>query len=190
MWSLANGKKVINLQKPRHNVDWFWGVVIESGLELLTRTNYNIIDQGLMTAFAERWHMETCTVHLPIGGVGITLDNFQCLLHLWIDDLFLNHGKCTRVEGVELVSIYPGMVENSVWKEFSILKGLHIRHIDLQILYEANRDLIVKEVEEKKTMEEIEMYRRRCIRAFLLYLVYCTIFSNKSQNYVDVVYLW
>jgi hypothetical protein len=111
MRSLANGKKVTNLQKPRRNEDWFWDAVIKNKLEPLTRSNYSIIDQCMVTEFAERWHSETCTFHLPIGEVGITFDGVQCLLHLRIDGPFLNHEKSSRLEGVELVTRYLGMAE-------------------------------------------------------------------------------
>lgn len=189
MRPMPNGKKVIDIPKPERTVDWFWDPIIESGLEPLTTTNYSILDKGLLHAFAERWHPETSTFHLPIGEVGITLDDVQCLLHLRIDGPFLDHGRCTRLEGVELVSRYLGMEECDVWKHFFELKGPHIRYGDLEYLYEDNWNLADQAVEEGKPMEEVTMYRERCIRAFLLHLVCCTIFSNKSQNYVDVVYL-
>jgi hypothetical protein len=105
MWSLTNGKKVINLPKlPRNEASsWFWDVIKATRLEPPTRTNYNIIDHDLMTTFAERWHSKTNTFHLPIGEVGITLDDVQCPLHLPITGPFLNHDRLRRIEGVELV---------------------------------------------------------------------------------------
>jgi hypothetical protein len=46
-----------------------------------------------------------------------------------------------------------------------------------------------KAVAEDKPMHEVRLYRERSIRAFLLHLVGCTIFSNKTSYYVEVVYL-
>ncbi|PNY03581.1 hypothetical protein L195_g026914, partial [Trifolium pratense] len=63
---IANGKKIISVQKPNRDVAWFWVPIEASGLGPLTRTNYSILDHGLLTTFAERWHPETSTFHLPI----------------------------------------------------------------------------------------------------------------------------
>ncbi|GAU10327.1 hypothetical protein TSUD_421700, partial [Trifolium subterraneum] len=38
-------------------------------------------------------------------------------------------------------------------------------------------------------MHEVRMYRERCVRVFLLVVVGCTIFSNKTSYYLDVVYI-
>jgi hypothetical protein len=98
MRSLAKGKKVINLPKLDRSDDnsWFWNAVEENGLEPLTRTSNSVIDHGLMTTFAERWHSETNNFHLPIGEVGITLDDVQCLLHLPIMRPFLNYERMRK----------------------------------------------------------------------------------------------
>jgi hypothetical protein len=191
MRSVANGKKVINLPKlPRtREYDWFWKAIEATGLEGLTRTSYSIIDHGLMTAFAERWHPETNTFHLPIGEVAITLDDIQCLLHLPITGRFLHHSRMRKDEAMDLLKRHLGVEEEVILLNFKKTKGCHIKYNQLQAVYVQNKDAALKAEKEKKPMEEIVFYRERCIKAFLLYLVCCTIFSNKSQNYRDVVYL-
>jgi hypothetical protein len=52
-----------------------------------------------------------------------------------------------------------------------------------------NKEAAVAAEKVGRPMGEIVVLRDRCIKAFLLFLVCCTIFSDKSQNYVDVVYL-
>lgn len=32
-------------------------------------------NMGLLTALAERWHSETCTFHLPMGEMTVTLED-------------------------------------------------------------------------------------------------------------------
>ncbi|KAK2423153.1 hypothetical protein QL285_033625 [Trifolium repens] len=59
----------------------------------------------------------------------------------------------------------------------------------LGFVFIDNWDYAEKAVVENKPMHEIRLYRERAIRAFLLFLVGCTIFSNKSNYYVEVVYL-
>ncbi|MCH98471.1 putative IMP dehydrogenase/GMP reductase, partial [Trifolium medium] len=143
MRSVPNGRKVINLPKfPRH-VEWFWDAIHATGLEPLTRTNYGIIDHGLMTAFADRWHPETHTFHLPIGEVGITLDDVQCLLHLPITGPFLNHEKMQKYVAVDLVHRNLGIDETAVWKMFE-KTGAHIKYKDLKNVYEKSKEAIEK----------------------------------------------
>jgi hypothetical protein len=117
MRSLANGKKVINLPKLARENDensWFWNAVEATGLELLTRTNYSVIDHGLMTAFAKRWHSETNTFHLPIGEATITLDDVQCLLHLPITGPFLDYKRMRGTKGIDMVVRNLGLYEDEV----------------------------------------------------------------------------
>ncbi|CAJ2647685.1 unnamed protein product [Trifolium pratense] len=189
MRAITNGKRVINLPKMDQNVDWFWRAIEATGLEPLTRTNYSIIDHGVLTAFAERWHSETSTFHIPIGEVGITLDDVQCLLHLPIEGKLLNHRKISRAEGVELVNTYLGVSESKCWEFFIDTHGPHITYGDLAFVYTTRWEEIDKAVSENRPMHEITVLRQQCIRAFLLFLVCTTIFSNRSQFYVDVVYL-
>ncbi|CAJ2628562.1 unnamed protein product [Trifolium pratense] len=72
---------------------------------------------------------------------------------------------------------------------FAKMNGLHLKHSDVEDIYSVNHGLADKAVAEGKSAHEIKLYRDRSIRAFLLFLVCCTIFSNKSSYYVDVVYL-
>ncbi|PNX70944.1 IMP dehydrogenase/GMP reductase related, partial [Trifolium pratense] len=149
--------------------------------------NYSIIDHGVLTAFAERWYSETNTFHLPIGEVGITLDDVQCLLHLPIEGKLLNHKKISRTEGVELVNTFLGVPEYKVWEYFTDTHGSHITYGEMETVYTTNWEAADKALNENRPMHEVTVLRQQCIRAFLLFLVCTTIFSNKSQFYVDVV---
>ncbi|XP_045791804.1 protein MAIN-LIKE 1-like [Trifolium pratense] len=187
---IASGKKVINIQKPSRRTDrWFWDVVEASGLEPLTRTNFSVLDYGLLWAFVERWHTETSSFHIPLGELAITLDDVQCLLHIPIEGKFLNHGKMSRDEAADMVNSFLGVDRNVVMGHFAKMNGLHLKHSDVEDIYSVNHGLADKAVAEGKSAHEIKLYRDRSIRAFLLFLVCCTIFSNKSSYYVDVVYL-
>ncbi|MCH88833.1 serine/threonine-protein phosphatase 7 long form-like protein, partial [Trifolium medium] len=186
---IASGKKVIDIKKPPRNERWFWGPVEATGLEPLVRTNFSVLDYGLIWAFVERWHSETATFHLPIGELGITLDDVQCLLHLPIEGKFLNHSRMTRDEGADMVNAFLGVSKKCAMDSFADLNGLYLKHTVLEAIYSDNRKNADRAVAENKPMHEIRLYRERCIRAFLLYLVSSTLFSNKSNYYVDVIYL-
>ena len=186
---IAGAKRVTDINKPAEDQGWFWGVVEATGLRPLVKTNFSVLDYGLIWAFAERWHPETCTFHLPIGELGITLDDVQCLLHIPIEGKFLNHRKMTREEGADMCSTYLGVSPGVVMAMFGELGAPYLKLKFLGSVFIDNWDYAEKAVVENKPMHEIRLYRERAIRAFLLFLVGCTIFSNKSNYYVEVVYL-
>ncbi|GAU47201.1 hypothetical protein TSUD_89100 [Trifolium subterraneum] len=123
---IASANKVKKIEKPTQ--DWFWEYIIASGLEPLVRSNFNVLDYGVLWAFAERWHPETSTFHLPIGEMGITLDDVQCLLHISIQGRFLNHVKISRPDGAQMLSTYLGIDEGDALDMFATLKGPYLTH--------------------------------------------------------------
>ncbi|XP_045828039.1 protein MAIN-LIKE 1-like [Trifolium pratense] len=185
----ASGKKVMDIVKPPRSERWFWDPIEASGLEPLTRVNFSVLDYGVIWAFVERWHPETSTFHLPLGELGITLDDVQCLLHLPIQGKFLNHTKMSRGEGADMVSSYLGVVREDIDKAFAETNGVHLKHTTLQTLYTTNQTSAERAIAENKPAHVVRLYRERSVRAFMLHLVCCTIFSNKSSYYADVVYL-
>ncbi|KAK2447475.1 protein MAIN-LIKE [Trifolium repens] len=190
MRSIANGKKIVNIPKPEANKLWFWDTLKATGLEPLVHTNFSKLNHGLLTAFAERWHPETSSFHLPVGELAITLDDVQCLLHLSIKGKFVNHEKMRKSEAVDMVTTYLGMAQEDVETEFGKTSGMHLRFNKLQHVYvELLERCQQMEDDEESTLEEMTPIREMCVRAFCLFLVCCTIFSNKSAWYVDVSYL-
>ncbi|GAU20634.1 hypothetical protein TSUD_230480 [Trifolium subterraneum] len=73
------------------------------------------------------------------------------------------------------------------WEEFKKMKGAHIGFSMLEKIYAANLRKALKAEEEEE--EVAQNYRDCTIRAFLLYLIGGTIFTNKSMQYVDVIFL-
>ena len=64
------------------------GLVAATRLSPLIACSVDTSDQGLISAFVERWHRETSSFHLPAGEVSITLDDVASLLHLPIVGAF------------------------------------------------------------------------------------------------------
>nr|XP_027188713.1 protein MAIN-LIKE 2-like [Cicer arietinum] len=54
----------------------------ESGLLPLSSAYLTMVDDGLISAFVERWHKETISFHLPFGEMTITLNDVATLLHI------------------------------------------------------------------------------------------------------------
>ncbi|KAJ1399036.1 Aminotransferase-like, plant mobile domain [Sesbania bispinosa] len=58
------------------------GIGDNPGLASLINCTHSLVDRGLLSAFVERWHKDTCSFHLPVGEMTITLDDVSSLLHL------------------------------------------------------------------------------------------------------------
>ncbi|KAK2428232.1 hypothetical protein QL285_026766 [Trifolium repens] len=159
---IAGGKKVIDIDKLDEDHAWFWGLVEATGLKSLVKTNFSVLDYGLIWGFAERWHAETSTFHLPIDA---------------------------REEGADMVSTYLGVSPGTMMKIFGELGGPYLKHKFVAAVFIDNWDYADKAIVEKRPMHEIRLFGERVIRAFLLFLVGCTKFSNKTNYYVEVVYL-
>jgi hypothetical protein len=187
-----NGKKVLDFDLPSSKLDWFWKVVNASGLRPLLKTNYPYVDWGLLTAFTERWQPETGTFHLPVGEMTITLDDVSCLLHIPISGKMLNHeGTCCKFdEGADMCEQYLNFDKDDAKTEFEKTNGAHIGFPKLLQLYLDNLNLAEKaDLDEEATEEEKEFYKDCTLRCFFLYLLGSTLFTNKSSQYVDVIFL-
>ena len=84
---------------------------------------------------------------------------------------------------------YLGSDLGDALKEVEKTKGAHCRFGYLERIFKEclkeQRDLVT----EYGVTEEVRRLRDQCVRIYLLYLVGITIFTDKSQWAVDVVYL-
>jgi hypothetical protein len=87
----------------------------------------------------------------------------------------------SRSAGADTVSNYLGVRKDDILSEFHSLKGLHIKYTYMQQIYVELKETCEKMESEESTEDEMLPYRDRCVRAFLVFLVCCTIFSNKSN---------
>jgi hypothetical protein len=127
--------------------------------------------------------------HLQFGEIAVTLDDVACLLHLPIDGMLLSHGSISRDEARKLMEEYLGSDMGDALTEVENTKGAHCRFSYLERIFKERlkeqRDLAT----EYGVTEEVRRLREQAIRIYLLYLVGITIFTDKSQWAVDVVYL-
>ncbi|GAU50345.1 hypothetical protein TSUD_409300 [Trifolium subterraneum] len=77
-------------------IDWFGGPRLAS-------TGYQHLDSCLISAFAERWHEETSSFHMPVGENTVTLNDVSCLLHLPLEGRLLDHSSISKVDGIDLM---------------------------------------------------------------------------------------
>jgi len=143
----------------------------------------------MICAFVERWHKETSSFHLPFGEMTVTLDDVSCLLHLHIEGMLLSHETITRDDAVDWMVTHLGSDLGEAHVEVTHTKGAHCRFGYLKRIFkERMKEQLALETEHGVTQEVMRM-RDQVVRIYLLYLVWITLFTDKSQNIVDVVYL-
>ncbi|RZB60416.1 Protein MAIN-LIKE 1 [Glycine soja] len=167
----SHGRKVHSLGR---HVPAIEGLIADTGLSPLIACSVDTGDRGLLSAFVERWHWETSSFHLPVGELTITLDDVSSLLHLPIIGDFHAFEPLHVDDAVQMLVDLLMVSPESARAETVQCRGTYVR---LQWV----RDI----------------YQRRCqashwtaaARAYLLHLLGCTLFANKSATNVHVVYL-
>ena len=149
-------------------------VLDRSGLAPLLRCSHLMVDKGLLSAFAERWHRDTSSFHLPCGEMTITLDDVSTLLHIPVTGKFFSHPVMSRDLACALLVSLLGVSLGEAMVETSATRGAYVRFSWLRDVYAVQLQ---------------EDHLENAARAFLLYLVGTTIFADKSSTYVSVVYL-
>ena len=148
--------------------------VVASGLSPLCDILYEYTDLGFVLGFMERWHPKTNTFHLPIGEMTITLDDVWSLLHLPITGNFCSTENLEYEDSVEILMTLLGVDRAMACEELNQSRGAQLRLSWLRELYDSCCDNELWEF---------------AAHAYLLHLVGCTIFANKSATYVRTHYL-
>ncbi|KAH1215969.1 Protein MAIN-LIKE 1 [Glycine max] len=168
---VSHGRKVALIGRPVPAIE---GLVVTTGLSPLIECTVVIGNPGLISVFVERWHRETSTFHLLVGELTITLDDVSSLLHLPISGAFHSFEAISVDETVFLL-----MELLEVSGEEARAESIRARRAYVHLSW-------VQEI------YEMRCQARRWIvatRAYLLHLVGCTLFSNKSATNVHVVHL-
>ena len=165
------GKKIAKFRRLALEIE---GLVIVSGLSPLIACSLNTGDRGLISTFVERWHKETSSFHLPVGEVTITLDDVASLLHLSIVRVFHNF---EQLHVDDAVDILVKLLEVSAAEARAETIQCHDSYVRLSWL----RDVYQMKIE--------AYYWIVAARVYLLHLLGCTLFANKSVTHVHVVFL-
>ncbi|XP_028216625.1 protein MAIN-LIKE 1-like [Glycine soja] len=173
-WIHGRPKRQLKVEKIGRPAPEIEGLVIAIGLSPLIGCSVVTGDLGLIFVLVERWHGETSSFHLPVGELTITLDDVSSLLHLSITGA--------------LHSFEPLVMEEAVILLMELLEvsGQEARAETAQ----ARRAYV-------RLLWVWDIYLSRCearwwiiaARAYLLHLVGCTLFTNKSATHVHVVHL-
>ncbi|KAL5176764.1 Protein MAIN-LIKE 1 [Glycine soja] len=167
----SHRRKVEKFGRPAPEIE---GLLVATGLTPLIACSVDTGDRGVIFAFVERWHKETSSFHLPVGELTIMLDDVASLLHLSIIGAFHSFEPLHVDEAMIMLVEF---LEASGEEARAETAQCHEAYVRLSWL----RDI----------------YQRRCearhwtvaARAYLLHLLGCTLFANKSATHVHVVYL-
>ncbi|PNX61776.1 hypothetical protein L195_g052630, partial [Trifolium pratense] len=103
---VSHGKKMKELAKIAPDAQWFRDRVEATGLADLAKTGYEHLDPCLISAFAERWHVDTSTFHMPARENTMTLDDVSYLLHIPISGRLFDHTPISKDQAINtLVNI-------------------------------------------------------------------------------------
>ncbi|XP_058769030.1 protein MAIN-LIKE 1-like [Vicia villosa] len=133
-----------------------------------------MLDVPILSAFVERWHPETSSFHLPFREMTVTLDDVHSLFHIPIVGTFFTPVHRDQTMAVHMVMDALEVDELVVLKEFGDTRGFHLKMSWLRRVYQE--------------LVDAGRYQAAAM-AYMLHLVACTLFADKSGVYIDVSYL-
>ena len=129
----------------------------------------------MLSAFCERWQPETTTFHLPFGEMTITLDDVASILHIPVTGSMISFSQPLRVDNANALLL--GTIDVEASRETEQCRSPSVRLLWLRDNFSTITD--------DSSDDDIEF----ATRAFLLHLVGCTLFADKSATSVLIVYL-
>ncbi|CAL8148283.1 unnamed protein product [Prunus armeniaca] len=155
----------------------FKGYIQRSGLEPLIRCSYRNADKIVVSTFVERWHPETNTFHMPFGEMTITLDDVSSILGIPVSGVAVAPLGDDDDTNFELLVKYLGVTDEKATKQLHKYSDEYVSLSWLRARFSNVSDT---------DSEEYIMYSAR---AYLLYLLGCTLFVDKIGTRVQIVYL-
>jgi len=184
--------KILNIGFPNNNQRWFWDPLRESGLHDLIFLGYATVPHALLMTLCERWHPETSTFHMPVGEMTVTLEDVACLMHLPTEGRMLAHPKkMLKHEGANLLVEHFGVSRQEAGRIYNTEYGGYISYPKLREIYttrlsKANQ---LADTQDPEELEELERVRTYCVKSYLLYLIGCLLFGDRSNKHIELVYL-
>nr|XP_004494941.1 protein MAIN-LIKE 1-like [Cicer arietinum] len=129
----------------------------------------------MISAFAERWHAETSSFHLPFGEMTITLDDVRGLLSIpCYGEFFTPPANVNEDLAIATAVELLGVAYDEVVTETRTNRGVSYSFEWLKAVF----------------FKQLRDGRYDCAaRAYLLHLVGCTILTDKSSTLVSAKYL-
>ena len=131
----------------------------------------------MVSAFVERWQPETNTFHMPFGEMTITLDDVGTILGIPVTGRSVSVEQLSFERSKTLVEHGLGVTSQQAHEELVGVRGSSVR---LEWLRDLYGDVTDADPEDRI---------RRAARAYLLYILGCTLFTDKTGTRVPVPYL-
>lgn len=148
-----------------------------STLKELRQISYKRPNRSLITSFVERWQPETNTFHLPFGEMTITLEDVYFLTGLTVAGKPVQSEDRNEVLPNVLVRRMLGVSAKEATEALGGKRGNSVAMNWLRSRFEAD------------ATTDSPRVARNAARAYLLYTLGCTIFSDKSGDRISVNFL-
>ncbi|KAK9105549.1 hypothetical protein Scep_022393 [Stephania cephalantha] len=174
-----------DLQSCHPDTEGLQRIIQRSGLNALIDCSYRKANKEVISAFVERWQPETNTFHLPFGEMSISLEDVSILLKIPVTgkvvavENFARYTEESRSDAIKLVSKLLGVSIEGAEDEVNINKRLAVQKYWLKSRW------CPKAGSSDTTYPPVEC----TARAYLLYLLSCTLFADKSRSRVSIVLL-
>ena len=132
----------------------------------------------VVLAFVERWYPKANTFHMSFGEMTITLDDVSCLLGILVIGQAVSIPQKLSLDvAVALVSEQLRVLAEDAREELVAVQGTSVQLEWLRSIFDN--------VNNESDSTQIE-----CVaKAYLLFLLGCMLFVDKSSTWVLVVYL-
>ncbi|KAK9157337.1 hypothetical protein Scep_003911 [Stephania cephalantha] len=153
-------------------------LINDFGLVPLGYISYDRGNKVYISGIIERWQPETNTFHLPFGEIMITLENVWVLLGILVTSKTVVVPFKDRKSLIAMVSRLLEVSVTDADEEIKTRSGLAV-----SLTWLKDRFSVLKKGEEephRKRAKDVYPSPYCLVRAYLLYLLGATLFSNKS----------
>ncbi|XP_052179873.1 protein MAIN-LIKE 1-like [Diospyros lotus] len=163
-WPLANQQRI-------------YDIVVRSQLAPLIESTYRFVNPTVVSAFSERWQPETNTFHLPFGEMTLTLDDVATILKIPVAGSPVSVPHLTGNEAQNLLYRLLGVSVVEAAGQIAETRGPYVKLDWLRRTF----------MNVPNSAPDEEMYNAS--RAYLLFLLGCTLFVDKSGSMISISYL-
>ena len=149
-----------------------------SRLAPLVTASYRSFNNIIVSGFVERWQPETNTFHMPFGEMTITLDDVASIIGIPVTGRTVSYNDRMAYEEAQALLVDALGVESiEAHDELIQVRGQSVRLKWLREKFGGITDNNGKEMVDC------------AVRAYLLYLLGCTLFTDKSGTRVPIIFL-